>query len=131
MLKLYLHLNIISSPLWLLLYKELLQSSCLIIAHCDSTKKSSDAFEVITQVLLPQVRLTLKAGSWYTMISFIHVISFISHMFYIHTSLPPHLSLGLRNRKWKTFETDLQKWFDSCVALWSIFLSIMVTWYLF
>lgn len=124
--KLYLHLNIISSPLRLLLHKDLLQH-CVIITHCDSTARSSEACEVIIHVLHPQVRLPLKAGSSYTMLSFIRVTSLIPHTFYIHTSPPPKLSLQLRKGRRKTFKTDLQKLFDARVASWSISLSIKVT----
>lgn len=101
--------------------------NCLIITHCGSTSKSSEALQVITRVLLPQVRRPLRAGSWYTMLSFIHAISYMPHIFYIHTLLLPQLP-PLRKGGRKTFKTDLQKLFDSCVASWSIFPSIKVTW---
>jgi len=47
----------------------------------------------------------------------IHVISLISHTFPIHTMPLIPLSLGLTKRRRKTFKTDLQKPFDSCVGL--------------
>lgn len=76
-------------PSSLLLHKDLSEHR-FIITHWDETGKSSVVFEVITQVLPPQVRLPLKAGSRHTMLSFIHMISWIPHPVYILFMHCPH-----------------------------------------
>lgn len=78
----YLHLNIINSPLWLLRHKRPLRAR-LIRPRWDWTAKSSGASGILSHVLRPQVRLPLKARSWYTMLSFLHMIS-RTHMIFTH-----------------------------------------------